>query len=185
MRKPVLSCRLLARVVAVGAVVLAGAAHAQIYKCVDRAGHTTYQQSPCTGDQQGGAVDVKEPVAVPSDTNAAAWSAAAREQRIVVGMPKPFVTEALGRPNEIRAPRSGESGSEVWVYAKPAQTTRLGFMNNAVAWIRYNAPPARNAAPVPGVATPAVQREARVREALVVGKTCTAALQDAGPADRE
>ncbi len=28
-------------------------------------------------------------------------------------------------------------------------------------------------------------REARVREGLAIGKTCTAALQDAGPPDRE
>jgi hypothetical protein len=185
MRTPVPSRSTLARALAFGVVALAGASHAQIYKCVDRGGHTTYQQSPCTGGQQGGTVDVKEPVTVPSDTNAAAWSAAAREHRVVVGMPKPFVTEALGRPNEIRAPRSGESGSEVWVYPKPTQTTRLGFVDNAIAWIRNDVAPARTGAQAAGGTAPGVQREARVRDALVVGKTCTAALQDAGPADRD
>ena len=165
---------------------IAGVSQAQVYKCVDRNGHTTYQQSPCGGGQQGGTVELKEPGTGRPGAGEAIWSAAAREQRVVVGMPKPFVTEALGAPSEIRAPRSGETGNEVWVYPKPAQTTRLGFVNNAVAWIRSDAPPGRAVAGAQ--ASDAGQppaREARVRDALSVGKTCTAALQDAGPADRE
>jgi hypothetical protein len=39
--------------------------------------------------------------------------------------------------------------------------------------------PAGAAAPLPP------EREARIRDALAVGKTCTAALQDAGTPDRE
>jgi hypothetical protein len=168
------------------ALVLALPAGAQVYKCVDRAGHTTYQQAPCTGGQQGGAVDVKEPVTIRQDNSDAMWSAAAREQRIVVGMPKPFVTQVLGSPAQIRAPRAGESGTEVWVYARNGQTTRIGFTNNAIAWMRSDAagvaPDARGQA---AAATPGAEREARIREALVIGKTCTAALQDAGSPDRE
>lgn len=160
----------------------AAPAAAQIYKCVDRSGHTTYQQSPCTRGQQGGEVELKEPLETRPGGNEALWSAAAREHRVVVGMPKPFVTEALGAPSEIRAPRAGESGSEVWVFVKPAGTTRYGFVNNAVAWIRADQPePPRSAA---GVEKP-IDRETRVRNALNVGKTCAAALQDAGPPDRE
>ncbi len=178
---------LLACSLALFATALAGVAQGQVYKCVDRSGHTTYQQSPCGGSQQGGAVDLKEPVSVPSDTNAAAWSSAAREQRVVVGMPKPFVTQALGTPTQIRAPRSGESGSEVWVYNKNGQTTRVGFIENAIAWMRSDAPAAPADARASGatLAPNGAQREARIREALVVGKTCTAALQDAGNPDRE
>ena len=156
-------------------------AAAQIYKCVDRSGHTTYQQSPCTAGQRGGEVELKEPVETRAAGSEALWSGAAREQRVVVGMPKPFVTEALGAPSEIRAPRSGETGSEVWVFVKPGGTTRYGFVNNAVAWIRSDqaAPPRAESADKPG------DRETRVRNALAVGKTCTAALQDAGTPDRE
>lgn len=175
--------RIGAAAAAIAALVAGSTAVAQVYKCVDRGGHTTYQQSPCTGGQQGGTVELKEPVTVKQENNDALWSAAAREQRIVVGMPKPFVTQALGTPAQIRAPRPGESGSEVWVYAKNGQTTRVGFVNNAIAWLRNDAPAApsdaRNAAATS--ASPGIpDREARVRDALVVGKTCTAALQDAG-----
>jgi hypothetical protein len=172
---------------AIAALAVASPALAQVYKCVDRAGHTTYQQSPCTGGQQGGTVELKEPVTVRQDGNDAMWSAAAREQRVVVGMPKPFVTQALGTPAQIRAPRSGESGSEVWVFNRNGQTTRIGFTDNAIAWMRSDAAAAPADARASG-ATPApngAQREARIREALVVGKTCTAALQDAGNPDRE
>lgn len=163
-------------------------ASAQVYKCVDRTGHVTYQQSPCEGGQSGTQVDLSEPVlarpgALPSDKAEAIWQAAVRDRRAVVGMPKPFVTQGLGTPGEIRAPRSGEVGSEVWVYPKGPQVLRIGFQDNAVAWIRSDAVaperPAGNLAPA------AVDRETRVREALVVGKTCTAALEDAGKPDRE
>ena len=183
------TCKLAPYVLAAPIALFAAVSHAQIYKCVDRSGHTTYQQSPCVGGQQGGTVELKEPVGLGTTGNEASWSAAAREQRVVVGMPKPFVTSALGTPGEIRAPRSGEAGTEAWVYAKASQTTRVGFVNSAVAWIRSDTPLPK---PVPG---PAVanngptgatgSREVRVRDALAVGKTCTAALQDAGAPDRE
>ena len=170
------------------ALTLAAPAVAQVFKCVDKGGHTTYQQSPCTGGQQGGTVKLEESVTnrASGGGNEAIWSAAAREQRAVVGMPKHFVTEALGSPGEIRAPRSGEAGSEVWVYSKAGQTTRLGFLNNTVAWMRGDspAPEARPAVPS-ATGSPDSDREARVRNALAVGKTCMAALQDAGPPDRE
>jgi hypothetical protein len=164
-------------------------ADAQIFKCVDRSGHVTYQQAPCAGGQRGGEVELKEPVVgrpgQPSSERAeAAWHAAARDCRAVVGMPKPFVTQGMGAPAEIRAPRSGESGSEVWVYPKGAEVTRVGFQDNAVAWIRSDAKAPVRAGASPAAGTPA-GREARVREALVIGKTCTAALQDAGAPDRE
>lgn len=161
---------------------------AQVFKCVDRSGHVTYQQSPCTG-AQGGPIELVEPLEVrpgaSSEKSEQFWHAAAREGRAVVGMPKPFVTQGMGSPAEIRAPRSGETGSEVWVYPKGGQVTRIGFRDNAVAWIRADAPPAEPR-PAPGSpAAGASDRETRVRDALVVGKTCTAALQDAGLPDRE
>jgi hypothetical protein len=174
-------------IVCVAAVTgaLAAPAIAQVYKCADRNGHVTYQQEPCAGGQRGGAVELTEPVTVRPGANASEspWSAAAREGRAVVGMPKTFVTEALGRAPEIRSPRAGETGSEVWVYPKAGQVTRIGFVNNAVAWIRSDVaePAAKPGAPNP----PALDREARVRQALTVGRPCEAALSDAGPADRE
>ncbi|HVF65448.1 MAG TPA: DUF4124 domain-containing protein [Casimicrobiaceae bacterium] len=163
-------------------------AGAHVFKCVDKSGHTTYQQSPCGGGQQGGTVELKESISIRPAGNEAVWSTAAREQRVVVGMPKPFVIEALGAPGEIRAPRSGEAGSEVWVYARPKAMTRLGFLNNAVGWIRSDVPTG-DRSPAQGMTAPAppsaTDREARIREALAVGRTCTAALADAGAPDRE
>jgi hypothetical protein len=155
---------------------------AQVYKCVDRNGHVTYQQEACTGGQKGGTVELKEPVTVGPSGNEVLWSAAAREGRAVVGMPKTFVTEALGRAAEIRAPRPGETGTEVWIYPKAGEVTRIGFQNNAVAWIRSDAiEPAKK----PGALPPAPDRETRVRDALVVGRPCATALQEAGNPDRE
>lgn len=175
-------------IIALTAAAIAMPAAAQVYKCVDKTGHTTYQEAPCGGGTQGSTVDLKEPLSVRPAGNEAMWSAAAREQRALVGMPKTFVTAALGTPAEIRAPRSGETGSEVWVYAKRGQPMRIGFANNAVAWMRDDAAPdQRTVLPASGASAASgnASREARVRDALVVGKTCTAALQDAGRADRE
>jgi len=178
------------RTLPLAVALLPAAAAAQVYKCVDRGGHTTYQQSPCTGGQSGAPIELADPVlarpgAPSSEKSEAMWQAAAREGRAVVGMPKPFVTQGMGSPAEIRAPRSGEVGSEVWVYPKGTEVTRIGFQDNAVAWIRSDAKAADRASGAPGAPAAVVDRETRVREALTVGKTCTAALQDAGPPDRD
>jgi hypothetical protein len=166
---------------ALAVAVLAAPVGAEVYKCVDGQGHVTYQESPCGGGQKGGAVELKDSVTGRPSVNEATWSIPAREGRVLVGMPKPFVTEAVGKPSEIRAPRSGETGNEVWVYPKPRQVTRIGFQNNAVAWIRSDSvgmdKPAGGAA--------ANDREGRVREALQVGRPCASVLQEAGAADRE
>jgi hypothetical protein len=172
------------------AALLPGAAAAQVYKCVDRAGHTTYQQSPCVGGQSGESIELADPVlvrpgALSSEKSEALWQAAAREGRAVVGMPKPFVAQGLGSPAEIRAPRSGEVGSEVWVFPKGVQVTRIGFLDNVVAWIRSDATAPVRGSVAAGVPAAAADRETRVREALTIGKTCTAALQDAGAPDRD
>lgn len=165
-------------------------AQGEVFKCVDRGGHVTYQQSPCAGGAKGGQVELVDPVVVGKPAAPAApveqgWPAMAREKRIAVGMPKTFVTEAYGAPIEIRSPRSGETGSEVWVYSRAGQVTRIGFQNNLVAWTRSDSalPDSK-----PGAAltpAPPPSREARVRNALVVGKACNTALAEAGPPDRE
>jgi hypothetical protein len=158
-----------------------GTAGGEIYKCTGAGGHVTYQESPCAGGQKGGAVELRDSVTPRASPSESMWSIPARERRAVVGMPKPFVTEALGKPSEIRAPRAGESGTEVWVYPKPGQVTRIGFQNNAVAWMRSDSTLADARA---AGGTPA-DRETRVRDALQVGRDCTAVLQEAGAADRE
>lgn len=156
-------------------------ARAQIFKCVDTQGHVTYQETACSGGQKGGAVELKDPLTTQKSVNESNWSVPARERRAIVGMPKTFVTEALGKPSEIRAARQGETGSEVWVYPQPGQVTRVGFADNAVAWIRSDIiapePRATNASPN--------EREARVNSALQVGRGCNEVLQQTGAPDRE
>lgn len=173
---------MLALLAALAGVVPTGLARGEVYKCVGEGGHVTYQESPCAAGQKGGAVELRESVTARPSPGESAWSIPARERRAVVGMPKPFVTEALGKPSEIRAPKNGEAATEVWVYPKPGQVTRVGFQNNAVAWIRSD-----SAAPEPraGGASNAADRESRVREALQVGRACSQVLQDAGAPDRE
>jgi hypothetical protein len=169
--------------IAVSAASLAVPAVAQVYKCTDRNGHVTYQQEPCSGGQKGGTVELSEPVTVQPGAKESQWSAAAREGRATVGMPKPFVTEALGRAAGIRTPRAGEIGTEVWVYPKGGQVTRIGFQDNVVAWIRTDVV---EPSPRPGAPAAVVpDREARVRQALVVGRPCDSALSEGGPPDRE
>jgi hypothetical protein len=162
----------------------------QVYKCSDARGQVTYQQEPCSGGTTGGPVQLIDALKVRPAGDEALWSAAAKEGKPLVGMPKPFVIAASGEPREIRAPKPGEGGSEVWVYMKGAQVTRIGFAaNGVVAWIRSDAVAAdASAAAGPTAALAAARpadRRTRVREALAVGRECTAALAEAGPADRE
>jgi hypothetical protein len=166
----------------IAAVAMSPPLWAEVYKCVDAQGHVTYQEEPCKGGQRGGAVDLKDALTVRPSTAEPGWSIPAREGKVLAGMPKPFVAEALGKPAEIRAPRSGENGNEVWVYPpKAGQVTRIGFQNNAVAWIRSDSVQPDKAA----AGAPPNDREARVRDALQVGRPCSAVLQEAGAADRE
>ena len=161
----------------------AAGAGAQVYKCVDTRGQVTYQQEPCAGGTAGGPVQLNDALKVRPTGDEALWSAAAREGKPLVGMPKPFVIAASGEPREIRVPKPGEGGTEVWVYAKGGQVTRIGFGGTGVfTWIRADAA----AADVPGTAPArAADRATRVREALGIGKPCNAVLAEAGPADRE
>jgi hypothetical protein len=163
----------------------AAGAGAQVYKCVDARGQVTYQQEPCAGGTSGGPVQLNDALKVRPAGDEATWSAAAREGKPLVGMPKPFVIAASGEPREIRVPRAGEGGTEVWVYAKGGQVMRIGFAGTGVvAWIRSDAAAAEAPGTAPLAARPA-DRATRVREALNIGKPCAAVLAEAGPADRE
>jgi hypothetical protein len=170
---------------AIALATYAAGAGAQVYKCVDPRGQVTYQQEPCAGGTAGGPVQLNDALKVRPAGDEATWSAAAREGKPLVGMPKPFVIAAVGEPREIRVPGAGESGTEVWVYAKGGQLTRIGFAGTGVvAWIRADAV-AADAPGSPLVAARPADRATRVRQALGIGKPCTAVLAEAGPADRE
>lgn len=170
-----------------GALVLAGLAavtapvHAQVFKCVDLAGRITYQQSPCSPLQNGSKVQLNPESAVsveqPTDIEAS-WRNAAQEHRVVAGMPKRWVQQALGQPIEIRAGRGDEKASEVWTYPRTSAITQVGFAGGNVSWSRNEPVTTR------GQGAPAGDDGASL-ERIVAGADCVAAIAQAGTPSRQ
>ena len=98
-----------------------GPAHGQVFKCIDPNGATTYQQTPCRSGQKGGPLEVRTDNGSSNDGAAAEseWAAAVQQHAPRVGMPQRLVEQALGPPQETRAPRPGERASVVWIYGRP------------------------------------------------------------------
>lgn len=115
----------------------AGGAHAQVYKCVDRAGRTTYQQGPCTEAQKGGRVELMlgngSSQAGESDADRE-WSERAKRKEVRAGMPRAYVVRAYGTPQEMRPGRPRENASEVWLYKRSDLELAVGFAKGVVAW---------------------------------------------------
>jgi len=168
-----------AALVAALVLVSAGPATAQIFKCTDASGHTTYQQTACPPNATGGRIESDDDAGASreSDPIEAAWEAAAREKNVKVGMPRRYVRIALGPPREARPGRVNESASEVWSYQQGAQTLRIGFRNDAVTWTRYDAA-AASSNPVPD--DDATQRVLRRRN-VSDGQACDAVVAALGP----
>lgn len=141
--------RMVARfVAAAGFAVLAGTSGAQVFKCVDAGGRTTYQQSACAKGDRGARVELapdngrtQEPAA-----QEATWAVALKAGQVVAGMPKRHVRDAFGAPAEVRAGTTAERVSEIWIYRNPGGVRRIGFLDGRVAWERgddaSSAPPA-------------------------------------------
>jgi hypothetical protein len=171
--------------VALAALVLfgaAGEAGAEVVKCVGANGEVTYQESPCGPGSKGGALPLRTDngaTATPSTT--ADWSAAALDRRIVQGMPKAWVTRVLGPPAEVRLPRAGEQGAELWAWTTGEERIRVGFAGDLVVW------QARE--PIRAVRTneseAARRNVARRDAALKAGRDCQETLAELGPPDRE
>jgi len=85
-------------------------AQAQVYKCIESGGATTYQQTPCRAGQKGGALDIRTDNGSGNDGPAAEseWAAAIQQRAPRQGMPQRLVEQALGPPQETRPPRPGE-----------------------------------------------------------------------------
>jgi len=157
------------------ALAVPAAVRAQVYKCVDGKGNVTYQQEPCAGGQQGRALEIKQAPAAPAAPDLTPqWAEAAAEGRVITGMPKRFVVQALGQPGERRPPRAGESGGEVWVYVKGDGATRVGFVGDVVAWTTHDAAKPAEGAP-----------RADARNRVSAGRACDEVLAELGPADRQ
>lgn len=157
------------------------AAHAQVFRCLDAQGRTTYQQSPCAGGEKGARVELTPDNGVASDAPAleAKWSAAAKQGLVPPGMPKRYVQMALGTPTEVRPGSSGERASEIWVYRGPADTRRIGFLDGRVTWEQKG-----DGAPAEPARRDVAGDSGANRTPVEQGQACEAALTAAGAPDR-
>ena len=132
---------------------LVPAVDAEIFKCVDAAGRTTYQQTRCPTTAKGGPIQIQSDNGRVGETpeEATRWDAVAREQNIEVGMPRRYVERVLGAPNEVRQSDMSDGAAEIWIYGiPPGATMRVGFVAANVVWFRREgAAPSDPASPTP------------------------------------
>ena len=166
-----------------------GSVHAQVYKCLDGSGRTTYQQEPCAKTERGARVDIlpdngstREPAALE-----ARWLAAAKQGQVMPGMPKKYVRDAYGAPAEVRGGSAVDRVSEVWVFRNPGGTRSVGFLDGRVAFDRgedaSSAPPVQDER-----ADTAARRDASgmvaSRRSITAGRDCGSVIDGAGRPDR-
>lgn len=163
-------------------VMLAFAAKAQgnVVKCIDASGNITYQDVPCIAGQAGRSVELPK---AESREDTSAWEAAARDARVVKGMPKRWVLRARGAPAEIRPSATREEATEVWRYAIKDGALLVGFVGSNVAWVRDEAVPRAAMAPAAGGDPGA--RGAHNRRFVIAGRFCEHVFAEIGAADRE
>jgi hypothetical protein len=131
------ACRLLA--VAWALLVGVAPVAAQIHKCVDKAGRTTYQQQPCPSAQKSTRMDLQlNNGSVQDDATDSDWAAKASRKEVGVGMPRAFVVQAYGTPQEMRPGRAKENAVEVWRYRREDFNVALGFNKGLVAWTNFS-----------------------------------------------
>jgi uncharacterized protein DUF4124 len=166
--------------IALGLLAFAAIAQGNVVKCVDANGNITYQDVPCTPGQAGRSVELPKAEAR-EDTSA--WEAAARDARVVKGMPKRWVLRSRGAPAEIRPATINEKATEVWRYSAKDGALLVGFAGPDVAWVRDEA--------VSGGAAPsanggdAATRGAQNRRFVIAGRFCEHVFAEIGVADRE
>ena len=156
------------------AILANGHLAAQVYKCVDAAGRTTYQQTPCPVAQKGGRMDIQSGNGTVRDSadQEAAWAQAAAAKNIVAGMPKRVVRAALGDPTGMRSAKDNENAAEIWTYRRPGEVMVIGFVNDVVAWYRTDGAPDSILEPLPVV---------NRREVASIGRDCGDVLRILGP----
>jgi len=153
----------------------------QIYKCVDMAGRTTYQQSPCGPNLRESKVEPHpddDKAAPPGKDVEATWRAAAAARQVVVGMPKRWVQQALGEPSRIRAGLGDDKATEVWVYSNESAIAQVGFSGGTVAWTRAGGSSTTRG----GDDAPAVAQEF---DRVINGRSCGEVLAQIGLPDRQ
>lgn len=178
-----LAAGLLARLLVIVAAAVAFPALADVVKCIDADGNITYQDIPCDPGQAG------RNVAMPkAETNedTGPWEAAARDARIVRGMPKRWVLRARGTPTEIRPAGAREDATEIWRYAGRDRATLVGFTGPTVSWVREDALRRTDTAAAPPAPTvDAAVRGAHNRRFVIAGRYCEHVFAEIGPPDRQ
>jgi len=165
--------------VCAAALALPALAHAQVYKCVDRAGRTTYQQQPCPDTQKGGrmALPIDNGSTRQDDAAAAELEAQSDRKKVLPGMSRALVAKAYGTPQDMRPGQVGEDATEVWVYRRPELNVRVGFRGGFVVWLNENAA----ASIAPGTAA-----DASARQMVAPGMACAPLPSQLGnPASQE
>ena len=168
--------------VALGLLAVTAPAQGNVVKCVDANGNITYQDVPCTPGQAGRSVELPQAEAR-EDTSA--WEAAARDARVVKGMPKRWVLRSRGAPAEIRPATTGEQATEVWRYSAKDGALLVGFAGPAVAWVRDEGQPGAVAPAPPPAGGDATTRGAQNRRFVIAGRFCEHVFAEIGAADRE
>ena len=156
------------------------AAAQSVTKCVDADGNITYQDSACTGGQAGRAMILPK---AESRDDTKAWEAAAREARVITGMPKRWVLRARGAPLEIRPGTARDNATEVWRYGGRDGAMLIGFSGPDVVWQRDEAL-VQDLLPSKGGIAPAATG-AQNRRFVISGRYCEHVLAEIGPADRQ
>ncbi|MEO6565341.1 MAG: DUF4124 domain-containing protein [Casimicrobiaceae bacterium] len=159
-----------------------GALAQSVVKCVDAAGNITYQDSACTGGQAGRAIALPK---AESRDDAAAWEAAARDAKVVAGMPKRWVLQARGAPIEIRPGKATDNATEVWRYGTREGVTLIGFAGSNVAWQREEALPAAIGAVGAKASGEPTTRGPQNRRFVIRGRYCEHVFAEIGSADRQ
>lgn len=191
------SCALPVAAGLVALVVLGslGGVRAQaVVKCVDADGNITYQDSACSGGQAGRAIALPKSE---SRDDAGSWEAAAKDAKVIPGMPKRWVLRARGAPVEILPGKPGDNATEIWRYVSREGTTLIGFTGSNAAWQREEtrpvAPgPAMTAAAAPGTTAPAsgtpgtaTTRGPQNRRFVIAGRYCEHVFAEIGAADQQ
>jgi hypothetical protein len=165
-------CSLLAMALAL--LVWTPPAVAQVYKCVDKSGRTSYQQQPCPGTQKGTRMDLPlNNGSVQDDVSDAEWADKASRKEVGVGMPRAFVVKAYGTPHEMRPGRANENAVEVWRYRSNDFNIALGFNKGVVAWTNFSPTDGPEAEPDP---------EPTRRKEFFIARKCAELVAEAGPA---
>ena len=118
-----------------------------------------------------------------------AWEAAARDARVVNGMPKRWVLRAR-RPIEIRPASPREDATEVWRYAAKDGALLVGFAGSNVVWVRNEAvrtpaPASAFTAPARNPAATSPRAARRIDASCIAGRFCEHVFAEIGAADRE